>query len=100
MKPILIDELIKDNNMSSSTSVTIDGKRYDGYQIAKPLNYEKQYMDPDELLHWIKLILQGKAIAVQYFKDLTEEEQIEYVKSKINNDDSNNNGKLTAICPE
>jgi hypothetical protein len=28
-------------------------------------------------------ILEGKAIAVRYFCDMTEDEQVEYVKSKI-----------------
>ena len=31
-----------------------------------------------------RLVKEGKAIAVQFFVDLTEEEQIEYVKAKLN----------------
>jgi hypothetical protein len=84
MKPILIDEFIKDaNSMSSGTSVTVDGKVYNGYQIAKPLNYDPDFFPMKDRQEMADAVLQGKAIAVRYFCDLSEEEQVEYVKSKI-----------------
>jgi len=84
MKPILIDEFIKNvDGCQSSSSVTIDGKVYNGYQIAKPLNYDSDYFSYKDRKEMADAVLEGKAIAVRYFVDLTTEEQIEYVKSKI-----------------
>lgn len=83
MKPILVDEFIKTTDTETSTSVTIDGVTYNGYQIAKPLNYEPEFLSMSERRDMARAILQGTAIAVRYFSDLTEEEQIEYVKDKI-----------------
>lgn len=59
-------------------------KKMKGWQIAKPLNYDPEYLTIDERQKMAKLILEGKAIAVQYFTDLTKEEQEAYVKTKIN----------------
>lgn len=85
MKPLLIDEFIKDaNETQEGTSVTIDGEVYNGYQIAKPLNYDPDYFSIEDRQEMANAILEGKAIAVRYFCDMTEEEQIEYVKLKIN----------------
>lgn len=84
MKPILIDEFIKDaDETHEGTSVTIDGVVYNGYQIAKPLNYDPDYFSMKDRQEMVDAILAGKAIAVRYFCDMSEEEQIEYVKSKI-----------------
>jgi len=84
MKPLLIDEFIKDaNETQEGTTVTIDGIAYNGYQIAKPLNYDPDYFSLEDRQEMANAILEGKAIAVRYFCDLTEEEQIEYVKSKM-----------------
>ena len=47
------------------------------------INYEKEYTSLLSRLKMSMKVLSGKAIAVQYFNDLTEQEQIEYVKSKI-----------------
>ena len=86
MKPILIDDFIKQNTedpTSERTSVTIDGVTYNGYQLAKPLNYDPDYLSLKGRREMANAILKGKAIAVRYFCDLTEKEKIEYVKSKL-----------------
>ena len=84
MKPILIDEFIKDiSDTQESTSVIIEGQTFEGYQIAKPLNYDPEYLSIEERQEMANSILEGKAIAVRFFRDLTEEEQVEYVKSQI-----------------
>lgn len=85
MKPILIDDFIKESNDSpqSSHNVTVDGTVYTGYQIAKPLNYEPEYFSSLERQEMADAVLAGKAIAVRYFSDMTEEEQVAYVKAKL-----------------
>lgn len=84
MKPILIDEFIKDaNENQTEVKVTIDGNLLTGWQIAKPLNYDPDYFSMEDRQEMATAILEGKAIAVRYFCDLTEDEQVEYVKSKI-----------------
>jgi hypothetical protein len=83
MKSILIDELIKDQSASESVSLVINGKHLAGWQIAKPLNYTKQYTTLRERFVMAKKVLFGQAIAVQFFSDLTEKEKIEYVKSNL-----------------
>lgn len=83
MKNILIDDLLEDDSVSEITSITIDGKVFEGWQIAKPLNYEKKYTGFIDRLRASAKVLMGKAIAVQYFSDLTEQEKIDHVKLKI-----------------
>lgn len=83
MKPILIDELIKKNIVQEGASVKIDNVVYNGYQIAKPLNYDPNYLSLEDRQEMANAILEGKAIAVRYFCDLTEDEKIEYVKSNL-----------------
>lgn len=83
MKAILIDELVKDQPASELVSLVIDSKQFAGWQIAKPLNYTKQYTTLKERLIMAKKVLFGKAIAVQFFSDLTEQEKIAYVKTKL-----------------
>jgi len=83
MKAILIDELIKDQPASESVSLVVDGKQLAGWQIAKPLNYTKQYTTLKERFVMAKKVLFGQAIAVQFFSDLTEQEKIAYVKTKL-----------------
>jgi hypothetical protein len=83
MKAILIDELVKDQPASESVSLVIDGKQLAGWQIAKPLNYTKQYTTLKERFVMAKKVLFGQAIAVQFFSDLTEQEKIAYVKTKL-----------------
>ena len=83
MKAILIDELVKDQPASESVSLVIDGKQLAGWQIAKPLNYTKQYTTLKERFVMAKKVLFGQAIAVQFFSDLTEQEKTEYVKTNL-----------------
>ena len=85
MKTILIDELVKDKSVSEQVSVVIEGKTIEGWQIAKPLNYDKKYTTLKDRFVMAKKVLLGKAIAVQFFTDLTEDEKISYVKTKLTN---------------
>lgn len=80
MKPILIDELVKDQNTSQEFTIDIDDNPILGWQIAKPLNYDLSLVGR---IRMSQAILAGKAIAVCFFEDLTLEEQSEYVKRKI-----------------
>ena len=84
MKTILIDELVKDKSVSEQVSVVIEGKMFEGWQIAKPLNCNKEYTTLKDRFVMARKVLFGKAIAVQYFTDLTEDEKISYVKTQIN----------------
>ena len=84
MKTILIDELIKDQSVTEQTSVVIEGNTLEGWQIAKPLNYDKKYTTLKDRFVMARKVLLGKAIAVQFFTDLTEDEKISYVKNQIN----------------
>ena len=83
MKTILIDELVKDQSITEQVSVVIEGKMFEGWQIAKPLNYNKEYTTLKDRFVMAKKVLFGKAIAVQFFTDLTEDEKISYVKNQI-----------------
>ena len=80
---ILIDDLVNEDQTQEQVSVKVDGNLMEGYQIAKPLNYEPEYLSKSERKKMAKLVMDGKAIAVQYFTDLTEEQQEAYVKAKI-----------------
>ncbi len=84
MKTILIDELVKDKSVKEQVSVVIEGKMLEGWQIAKPLNCNKEYTTLKDRFVMAKKVLLGKAIAVQFFTDLTEDEKISYVKNQIN----------------
>jgi hypothetical protein len=84
MKTILIDELVKDQSVTEQVSVVIEGKMLEGWQIAKPLNYDKKYTTLKDRFVMAKKVLLGKAIAVQFFTDLIEDEKISYVKNQIN----------------
>ena len=84
MKTILIDELIKDQSVTEQVSVVIEGKMFEGWQIAKPLNCNKEYTTLKDRFVMARKVLLGKAIAVQFFTDLTEDEKISYVKNQIN----------------
>jgi hypothetical protein len=86
MKAILIDELVKDQSKTEQVSVVIEGKKLEGWQIAKPLNYDKKYTTFKERFSMAKKVLFGKAIAVQFFTDLTEEEKIAHVKTQLPNE--------------
>ena len=84
MKTILIDELVKDQSATEQVSVVIEGKMFEGWQAAKPLNCNKEYTTLKDRFIMAKKVLLGKAIAVQFFTDLTEDEKISYVKNQIN----------------
>ena len=87
MKPILIDDFIKDaSEVSSEVKVTIGDNILVGYQIAKPLNYDEEYFSYKDRVEMAIEVLKGKAIAVRYFVDMTEEERTEYVKAKLAKD--------------
>ena len=86
MKAILIDELVKDQSTTEQVTVVIEGKKLERWQIAKPLNYERKYTTLKERFMMAKKVLFGKAIAVQFFTDLTEQEKIAYVKTKLPNE--------------
>lgn len=85
MKPLLIDDLIKDNPPQSEHSVIIKGIKMKGWQIAKPLNYELQHLSIKDRIIMAFYVLRGKAIAVRYFCDMTDAEQSKYVEDKIKN---------------
>lgn len=82
MKPILIDDLKDVMSTSEQVFVTVDGVKLQGYQVAKPLNHELSFW---ERVKGACKVLFGKAIPVQYFRDLKEREKTEYVKAKIAN---------------
>lgn len=95
MKPILID-LIKDEFGSNTQQFTVkvDGKNLQGWQIAKPMNYDPEYFTMKERKEMADAIMEGKAIAVRFFEDLTPEEQSEFVKHKLN-ENKNDDATLT-----
>jgi hypothetical protein len=83
MKTILIDELVKKELVKEEASVVIEGQTMNGWQIAKPLNYDKKHTTIKDRFVMAKKVLFGKAIAVNFFTDLTENEKNSYVKTKI-----------------
>ena len=85
METILIDELVNDYPLqpTEKSSVVIKGKNIEVYTIAKPLNYEPKYTSFLSRLRSAINVLNGKAIAFQFFADLSEEQQIMYVKQKL-----------------
>lgn len=87
MKIKLIDDLTSEseNSVRQQSSVIIDGVKHNGYVIAKPLNYDKKHLSLKSRFQMAKLVLSGKALAYQYFTDLSEKEKIDYVNSKIKN---------------
>jgi len=68
-KMILIDDLVNEDQTQEQVSVKVDGNL--------------KYLSKSERKKMAKLVMDGKAIAVQYFTDLTEEQQEAYVKAKI-----------------
>ena len=83
MKTILIDELVKDQLTTEKVSIIIKDKKFEGWQIAKPLNYKKEYTTFIGRLKMAMKVLKGKAIAVQFFTDLSKEDKIKYVETKL-----------------
>ena len=74
MKPILADEFSSHHSAQSCDKVRFNDTIYEGWHIAKP--YSRRYGFGIRLRHAL-LVLRGKAIAVQYFQDLTQDEKIE-----------------------
>ena len=89
MKKILIDS-VKElfGNNKSEFIVDVNGKPMKGWQIAKPLNYDKEHLSMKERRAMARAILKGKAIAVAFFEDLTPDEQSAYVEEQIRKDDA------------
>jgi hypothetical protein len=84
MKPILIDDIQKEFGANTEQFVVkVDGEKLQGWQIAKPLNFDPKYLSVKERKEMADAIMEGKAIAVKFFEDLTFEEQTEYVKNKL-----------------
>lgn len=81
MKPILIDKLIKESHTKTEINMKINGRDVHGWQIAKPLNYHFNLFEKIKLATYI---LRGKAIAVQFFEDMSEDEKDKYVKKQLN----------------
>lgn len=84
MKPILIDD-IKEEFASNTQEFTVDvdGNPMKGWQIAKPLNYDPEYLSKKDRKEMANAVLAGKAVAVCFFEDLSEEEKSKYVKHQI-----------------
>lgn len=80
MKPILIDNLVKETSTETEVQVTLMGQRLRGWKLAKPLNYKFTWLQRIQLALYI---LKGKAIAVQYFEDLTEKDKEEHVRNNL-----------------
>jgi len=74
----LIDDLRKDG-CTSETKIDIDGVVYTGWVDAKPIN-------PREFRTRVKdawKVFRGKAIATQYYDDLSQDEKREHVKKQF-----------------
>ena len=81
MKPVLIDDLVKEANTQTEVSLmTTGGVRLRGWKIAKPLNYNINFRNR---LRMVCHVFRGKAIAVRYFEDMTEAEIMEYALKRI-----------------
>lgn len=75
---MLIDDIRKLGTMST-IKIPVDGILYEGHVSSKPINprwFRTRVRDA------IK-VFRGKAIAVQYFDDLTEDQKRKYVKKEI-----------------
>ena len=74
MKPILADEFSSHHSAQTCDKVRYEGTVYEGWHIAKP--YSRRNRFGIRFRHAL-LVLRGKAIAVQYFHDLDDQEKIE-----------------------
>lgn len=83
MKPILIDDLISESHHQCEINRVLVGIKFYGWKIAKPQNYHFTFWEKLKLSYYI---LCGKAIAVQYFEDLSEKDKDEYIKKVIKNE--------------
>lgn len=81
MKPILIDELVKESTTQTEINRKLMGTRVRGWKIAKPLNYDFTWLERIQLSFYV---LRGKAIVVQHFEDLTEKDKDNHIKKNLN----------------
>lgn len=81
MKPILIDDLVKESHAQCEINRTLLGTRVRGWKIAKPLNYDFTVLERVKLALFI---LRNKAIAVQFFEDMSEDDKDQYIKKNLN----------------
>ena len=79
-QPILIDELIRDTNNKMEVDFLYLGVRLRAWKIAKPLNHKLNIRQ--RICHAI-YVLQGKAIGVWYFEDMSYEDKKNHVKNNI-----------------
>lgn len=81
---LLLDTLVKRAETTyCEHKVNVDGTVFTGYMMAKPLNYNKKYTTLLNRIRMFKAIMKGKAIAVCFFEDMTDEQQRVYAKSII-----------------
>ena len=71
---MLIDNISSYHSAQSCEKIRYDGILYEHWCIAKP--YSQRFGFKTRFRHAI-LVLRGKAVAVQYFKDLSETEKLE-----------------------
>lgn len=76
----LIDDF---KHTSSEHRVEVEEGEFQGFMLAKPLNYDPEYLTDKERREMADAIMAGKAIAVRFFDDFSEEEKREYVTKKI-----------------
>jgi len=81
MKPILIDELIKESHSQCEINRQLLGTRIRGWKITKPVNYYFIFLERIQLSLYV---LRGKAIVVQYFEDLSEKDKDNHIKKNLN----------------
>jgi len=80
MKPVLVDELVKESHTQCEINRQIMGFRVRGWKIAKPLNYQFTFIERIKLSMYV---LRGKAIVVQFFEDLSEKDKDNHVKKNL-----------------
>lgn len=84
MKPILIDKIQEEfGNTTTEAKAQDDKFVYGGWVFAKPMNYDPEYFTMEERQAMANAVLEGKAIAVCFFEDLSDEDKVEYLKSKL-----------------
>lgn len=71
MHSYLIDTFIKRNQESPSQQFKVEykGTEYEGWGMAKPLNYSKDYLDVNTRIGMAIEVLMGRAIAIHYTED-------------------------------
>jgi len=80
MKPILIDDLVKESLPQCEINRQLTGVRVRGWKIAKPLNYDFTWLERIKLCLYV---LRNKAIVVQHFEDMSEDDKDEHIKRNL-----------------